>query len=791
MQKLLPLTLLVFLISFTAFAQSASVSGKILSSDKSPLRYATVSIENNSRGAITDEKGAFTISNLAAGTYTLVISHVGHTTSKMDFNLANGQALTLADIILNSTEEELDAVVVESNKTNKFYKKESVTVSKMPLKDIENPQVYNAISGDLLRDQVVTNFNDALKNATGISRLWESTGRGGDGAAYYSLRGFSVQQTMTNGLPAKNNGGLDPANVESIEVIKGPSGTLFGSSLISYGGLINVVTKKPYNYFGGEIGYTGGSYGLNRFTADINTPLDKDNQILLRTNAAYTVKNSFQDAGEQTSVFVAPSLTYNVNEKLTFILNTEILNRESVNAPMIFLNRNVPLLYESIDIFEQNYKNSFTSNNLSIKNPTFSFQGQMLYKLNDAWTSQTVLSRSTAKSDGYYSYLWDLGDGDSFARYIQRANQETRTTDIQQNFIGDFKIAGMRNRVVVGLDYFHTNLLNNSSGWAGHGVVTLSDGADTGVLSQNAVDTSLENSGVTNAQTEQEIYSAYVSNVTNILPELSVMLSLRVDQFEGDKANDDDDQTALSPKFGIVYQPIKDKLSVFGNYMNGFSNIAAQPYYDNDGNNLGNRSFDPEQANQWEVGVKTDLLENKLSATASYYDITVSNILMTDPNNPQNSYQGGEIASKGFELSVIANPLEGWNIVAGFSNNDSEVVKDEPDAGYIGMRPESAGPETLVNFWTSYTLTEGPLAGWGVGFGGNYASKFATLNRSNIGSFYLPSYTVLNGSVSYNAKKYSVILKLDNITNEKYFTGWSTVSPQQARSISAGLSYRF
>ena len=103
---------------------------------------------------------------------------------------------------------------VEINNNKYKYKREkSTTVSKMPLNNIENPQVYNTVTSELLKEQVVTNFNDALKNATGVTRLWESTGRGGDGAEYYTMRGFSVQPTMVNGLPGINNGSIDPINL--------------------------------------------------------------------------------------------------------------------------------------------------------------------------------------------------------------------------------------------------------------------------------------------------------------------------------------------------------------------------------------------------------------------------------------------------------------------------------------------------------------------------------------------------------------------------------------------------
>lgn len=682
----------------------------------------------------------------------------------------------------------LKEVIVNTNKY-KYKREKSTTVSKMPLNNIENPQVYNTVTSELLKEQVVTNFNDALKNATGITRLWESTGRGGDGAEYFSMRGFAVQPTMINGLPGINNGSIDPANVDNIEVIKGPSGTLFGSSLISYGGLINTVTKKPYSTFGGEISYISGSYGLDRITADVNVPLNSD--VAVRINTAYQKENSFQDAGFGKSFFFAPSLSYKVNDKLSFLINTEFTNRNSANAPMIFLSRYSPLSFNSIELFERNYKKSFTSNELSISNPTYSLQAQMFYKLSDQWTSQTVLSRSNSKTSGYYSYLFDASNGNDFSRYISKRNGETLATDIQQNFIGDFKIGSLRNRLVAGIDYYKSNIINGSTGWLGNGTVSLIDGSDTGDLTQAGVDNLLVGSFEGNSTAETEVISAYASNVLNITDKLSAMASLRIDNFKSKTATEENSQAAVSPKFGLVYMLIKDKVSVFSNYMNGFVNVTPREVSEVDGSNPRMESFDPEQANQYEIGLKTNLYKDIISASISYYNIDVKNRIMTDPNNINNSIQGGEVNSKGVEVSFTANPVKGFNIIAGFSNNNSEVTKDNPGDGYLGQRPEEAGPETLVNFWANYTLTSGKLKGFGIGFGGNYASEYKTLNRANIGTFELPSYTVLNSALSYTSDKFNIALKLNNALNEKYYSGWSTVTPQRLRSVTAGLTYKF
>jgi len=786
--------LLLLTIIFSASiinAQKGTISGKIVNQKNNPISNVNVLIKNTDKGIISNRFGKFKIENVQPGNYTLSVTFIGYKSKSIPFTIENGQKLRLSKIVLIENQEQLTEIVVNGYKKNKFSKKTSQFVSKMPLAKLENPQVYNSISNELLKEQVVTNVNDALKNATGISRLWESTGRASDGAEFYSLRGFAVQPTLINGLPGLNNGGLDPSNIESIEVIKGPSGTLFGSSLISYGGLINVTTKKPYESFGGEISYTTGTYGLNRVTADINTPIGTKDDTFLRINTAYHTQNSFQDAGLNKSFYVAPSLKFIANKKLTFLVNTEILEKTSVNTPMLFLNRNVPLSFNSLDLFEKNYYNSFTSDNLSIDNPIFNFQAQALYNISDNWTSQTLVSSGNAKTNGFYSYLWDSGDGDSFTHYAAKINAETRTTDIQQNFIGKFNLGKLKNRIVIGFDYFSIFKKDNSTGWSGIGTVTLSNSTTTSVLSNAAVDAILADTNVSNSSATQETYSAYVSDVVNITPTLSAMLSLRIDQFGGDKSDDDDNQTAFSPKFGLVYLPIKDKVSIFTNYMNGFTNVAPTSVSDVDGSNPRIKTFEAEKANQFEFGVKTNLFDEKLDLTASYYNINVSNKLMTDPTNVNNSIQGGEVESSGVEISLIANPIIGWNIIAGYSNNDSEVLVDTANSGYLGLRTESAGPKDLFNFWTSYNFQSETLKGFGIGLGGNYASEFNTLNRSTTGSFTLPSYTILNSSISYSQEKFMVILKIDNIANTKYYSGWSTVSPQKLRTVSANFTYRF
>jgi iron complex outermembrane recepter protein len=794
---ILLLTLAIFNGAFaTEIDNGGSIKGTITTSDNKPAPGVVVVLKGSKKTTLTDDNGTYLLRNITPGNYTIQVSLIGYETSSKEVAVEKDKTSTV-NLQLNISEKNLSEVEITASR-NKYTKSSSDFVAKLPLKNIENPQVYSVISSELMKDQVVSNYSDALNNAPGISKLWSSTGREGDGAGYYSLRGFAVQPTLVNGLPGLTNGGLDVANIDRIEVVKGPSGTLFGSSVISYGGLINTITKKPYDSFGGEISYTGGSYGLNRLTMDVNTPLDKDKKVLLRVTGAYHDENSFQDAGFTKRRFIAPSLTYKVTDRLTLMLNTEFLSAESTNPTMLFFDRGNKLVKKNLAELGYDNKRSYTSNNLSIKTPTSSVQAQAIYKLSDSWTSQTVVSRGTAKSQGYYSYLYEIttampgtNNSAAFARYISDQNGSTNTTDIQQNFTGDFKIGQFRNRIVAGVDYFSRNTVSSATGYAMNGVVDMT-GADNGILTRAHTDSLLNALPLTVSNLTDEVYSAYASDVFNFLPNLSAMVSLRVDHFKTGgltaPAENKFEQTTVSPKFGLVYQPIPNTLSVFANYMNGFSNANTAPRLQGDGSY---KTFRPEQANQLEAGVKVNLLGGMITGSLSYYDIKVKDIVMQIPDSSRPFYsQGGEKYSRGVEAEVIANPVAGLNIIAGYSYNESKVtVTDAKD--YLNRRPEEAGPQTLANLWVTYKFQQGAIKGFGMGFGGNYASENMILNRTTTGIFTLPAYTVLNASLFYNTNKFNIAFKLDNLTNKEYYKGWSTLEPQMPRRFSGNVTFKF
>jgi iron complex outermembrane receptor protein len=687
--------------------------------------------------------------------------------------------MQIADFTLTENNQRLQEVVVSSGRVNKFKRTTSEDIGKMPLKDLENPQVYTTISKELIQEQMLTNFNDALRNAPGVTKLF--TG-GGDFQTTFSLRGFPTSPNLRNGVGAANTSDLDPANIEKIEILKGPAGTLFGSTQVSFGGLINRVTKQPYDHFGGEASYTGGSYGLNRFTADINTPLSKDSTVLLRVNAANTHSNSYMDFGFNKTTFLAPTILFKPNDRLSISIEAEFYNREGTSLPAFFVFDQMNA--KSPKDLGMDYKRSFTNNEITFRSPTTNAFGQVLYKLSPHWTSQSILSFSRGNNNGYYQ--WDNftnAKGDSLLRTITNWEADiTTNTDIQQNFISDYKWGKLRNRLVAGLDFYRTTQ-NGVDYYIPYDTVST---GNPGNAYTNIAPSRIEQikaagqSGPYNNINSENIYAAYLSDVFNLSDNLIVNAALRVDHFDNKGSyhpvaatwSGGYQQTAVSPKFGVVYQPVKDQVSLFANYSNGFQN--------NTGVDFNGKTFKPSQGNQTEGGVKLDAWGHKLSATLSYYYIHATNLLVADPVHNGFSMQNGEQVSQGFEASIIAEPVTGLNLIAGYAHNNKN---------YNNAGDNSGVPANSLNWYASYHVTEGVLHGLGAGFGGNYAAGYAV--NPSAPSFTVPAYTILSASLFYDQPRYRLGIKADNLTNEHYWVGWFDIEPQQLRSISATLAIKF
>ncbi|WP_229379982.1 TonB-dependent receptor [Fibrella forsythiae] len=787
--------------------QGATIRGTVKTSDGNPAEAVTVSLKGSGQGTVTNEQGIFAINRLKSGTYRLQVSSVGLQPTEKEVTVAGTETLTV-DFVLSESTSQLNEVIVNASRTNRFARTSSDYVSKMPLANIENPQVYNTIGKELLTEQLIFTVDDAVRNAPGIQKMWNATGRAGDGGAYYNTRGFYVQSQLRNGLAGNVTSTIDAVNLEKLEVIKGPSATLFGSALTSYGGLVNRVTKKPYETVGGNVAVSAGSYDFQRVSVDVNTPLNKSRNLLLRVNAAATHSGTFQTEGYSRSLALTPSLLYKPTERLSILLDAELYRNQGVGEQLFFFY--VPgytLGATRADQLAVDYRNSYMGKGLSQTSNSTNLFGQVNYRISSSFTSSTNFSSTHSYSNGIGPYFYIIPDGKTpGTNLLVRADQSTRNStndvvEVQQLVNGDFRLGNLRNRLVLGLDFTHINSKQLFFG-STFDTVPLTPGYDYSQFNGSAL-TALYGSKVPDFTYPltgiRNTYSAFASDVLNLTDKLSVLAALRVDDFhnQGGQVGSEVagfNQMAFSPKFGLVYQPLKDKVSLFTNYQNSFTNRGIYNAYDvTAADSLVQRFAKLEQANQFEAGIKLNVFGGRLTTTLSYYDIQVKNLLRTDPNPLAAARfaqtQDGTQVSRGVEVDVVANPFTGFNVVAGFSYNDSRLTNADADVN--GRRPATASSPVLANLWLSYRFNVPALRGLGVGFGGNYASDNKIQNSISQGVFILPAYTVLNAAAFYDWRKFRVSAKVDNLTNQRYWIGYTTMNAQRLRSVTGSVAFNF
>jgi len=722
-----------------------------------------------------------------------------------------GSMLTFAQEKKDSANtKKIDEVII-----NTYIKKDSDFSNKMSLKAIEDPQVFSSINRTVLENQAIFTIDDSYRNVTGLQKMWTPTSRAGDGGSFVVLRGFPSNNSMRNGMVSPVTTTIDAINIERLEVLKGPSGTLYGSNVASYGGLINRITKKPFDNFEGQVSLMGGSYNTYRAQADINAPLTKDKKVLFRINTAYTNEGTFQKTDAKNSYFAfTPSLTYNASDRLQFNVEYEMFNTRAIGDQFFFYLS--PGALNGIDNMKDlekaglNYKESYMGDDLYTTARVNNIFGQINYKINDNIKSSTNVNTSSSYSDGFGPYFSANVDANNNV-FVNRYDQATKDSrkkylQIQQNFNFDYTFGnGMRNRTVVGFDYLKTKDRSRFFYLANGATFTVpANGGDYSGFNGTVLGdlyNDPDNISDYNIDADIDTYSGYISNVFTPIIGLNIVLGLRYENvdFKGGKVWMTDtaayNQSAFTPKAGLVYQIVKDKFSVFGNYQNSFKSNGYY-IYNADGDTA---LSDPERANQFEGGFKTNLLNGKINATVSYYNIKVKNTLLTSGYVGSNAIQNqaGELVSKGLELEVNAYLIKGFSLIGGISYNDTKYAKmDEANKNMVNFRPNTAGSPWLANFNASYQFLDGKLKGFGIGVGGNYASDNKILNQLNevtnkVDKFTLPKYFVLNANAFYDTKKFRIGVKVDNFTNQHYWIGYTTGNPQKLINALGTVTYKF
>ncbi|MDP1798665.1 MAG: TonB-dependent receptor plug domain-containing protein, partial [Planctomycetaceae bacterium] len=185
----------------------------------------------------------------------------------------------------------------------------STTGTIVNVPDIQLPASVSVVTNEVLHDQQALRINDVFRDVAGAAKLGDQLRPDS-----FILRGFEVasRNYRKNGLLDPTYTPRDFANVERIEILKGPSSILYGASQPS--GTVNLITKKPLNDDFTRWTSQFGSFNFQRHTIDANGKVNDDGNVLFRVNAAYENSDGFRDFGYNEREFVAPSVSWLIDE---------------------------------------------------------------------------------------------------------------------------------------------------------------------------------------------------------------------------------------------------------------------------------------------------------------------------------------------------------------------------------------------------------------------------------------------------------------------------------------------
>jgi iron complex outermembrane receptor protein len=305
--------LLVLIIGISSWAQNTTTLSGIISDTRvQPIEGASIRLLNTSVGAATNSAGEFTISDLPRAKYTIEISAVGFASIKRDVDLTTD----FGPLRIQMVEDvrQLDAIIVTAEKKEDDLQRIPVSISNISSQQSEEYRLWN------------------IKDITAISPNVYSANPG-DNRNVTSIRGVtttSYDPAVATYIDGVNQFNLDTYiapvfDIERIEVLRGPQGTLYGRNAM--GGVINIITKEPTNSTHGFAEANVGNYGQQRFSIGVRTPVIKDKLFLgiagMFDRADGFYDNTFynEDFDKKHSYTGNYYLKYQATPRLSFTLN--------------------------------------------------------------------------------------------------------------------------------------------------------------------------------------------------------------------------------------------------------------------------------------------------------------------------------------------------------------------------------------------------------------------------------------------------------------------------------------
>jgi iron complex outermembrane receptor protein len=707
------------------------------------LYSAAVTEGKTTKGAKGDLSSDAALSQILAGT-GLTYRFTGP--KSVTISDPNAPAVNAVDA---SGATRLQAIVATGQAgENSYVVSQSSTGSKTEAPLIEIPQSISVVGRKQIEAQNAQSVTEILRYVPGVTI--ETYGPDPKGYDWIMMRGFNAQSTSSykDGLRQLSSSyaffRTDPYQLETVEVLRGPSSSLYGQS--DAGGIVNRVSKKPTADRINEVEVEYGSFSRVQGAFDLSGPIGEDPSLLYRVIGVARNSDTQFTYGDGTDIgddrlMLAPSLTFAPDAETSLTISGDLLQDKSGGSAI-----------------------RYTPTGILIGEPTFNRSEQIQktigyefeHRLNETWTLRQNLRY------GHVNFLLDNllisgpAPGGNIARVARRFDESFDGLAIDNQAQAEFDTGSIGHELLLGLDY----------AWSRADVRHYTGPAPALNPLDPVYGVPVTPPGVP-LQSYKERYKQiglYAQDQISLTDSLIATLGGRYDWLDLDKSNRMSGQRSeidvghFSGRAGLTY------LTDWGvaPYVS-----FSQSFVPNTGAPKGGDSFDPSVGRQWEVGVKYEPTAFDGLFTLAYFDIVKSNVLTPDtrPGNAGFFVATGEVQSRGVELEGKFSIGSGWDFTGSYTWTDAEITKD--NSGNVGNRPALV-PEHQASAWLNYTVSGGTLEGLSLGGGVRFVgSSFGdNLNRLEV-----DGRTVFDLGASYKVTENATVsLNATNVFDKQYYT---------------------
>ena len=650
--------------------------------------------------------------------------------------------------------------------------------SRLGLSERELPATVDVIDRAEIEQYGLRNLIELYRSAPGVT-----AGNIPGSPASVSVRGFGDVGFLFDGVraadPALVSRNLDTWNIERVEVLKGPSSVIQGTGAL--GGTINTVPRQPRldgdSY---DTGLSLGSHDTARLGLGTNQVLN-DN-LALRADISHNRSNGYIDDTASQASALTTSLLWHASQRLTLVtaldLYTDRFSTPYQGTPLLpaSVARDPSRVVHSRDglVLDKRIRdNNFNVDNGMMKADSQWLRNRAVYQLNEQWQLINELGLYHADRD------WQNAEDFTYDDVSGLLERGTTLINHDHHFVSERiyasytdQLAGMQHRASVGVEYQYTDFSSERR----FGTTTSVDpfNPDRGRLPATVP----ANYG-TRQDFDSQVQSraVFIENALNLTPRLLLVGGLRYDHIDLDRVADDlaagtrerfgrrfED---VSWRVGTVYD-LTNSTQVFAQY-----NRASAPITSLLLSNMARAGFDLSRGDAVELGLRSQLWQDRAVVSAAVFRIRQDDILTRDSNDPALTVQGGSREAEGMELDISVKMTDQWVLGANGMVASAEYtrLRDSDGNDLSGHRPTNV-PELLWQLNSHYRLTRVPLT---IGAALQHTGDFYT---SDSNQYRVEERTLLDAWIGCPLAGGTLILRGRNLTDE-FYADWSGYSATQ------------